>query len=61
MSQINNKNNHGINRGIELMLRRRKPEKESKKYNTIIEIKKQIKIFRKEFLILFQLSKLSKK
>lgn len=51
MSGINNSDNHQINRGIELMLRRRKKETNSELDKKVFNFEKLFSFFRREFLI----------
>lgn len=51
MSGINNSDNHQINRGIELMLRRRKKETDSELDKKVFNFEKLFSFFQREFLI----------
>jgi len=55
MSSINNFNNHGINRGVELILRRGVKKKGSNPEDKKIDFFKHFSFFRKEIYLKIQL------
>jgi hypothetical protein len=60
MKEINNCNDQEINRGIELMLRRRKKEIQPELNKKMFDFEKLFSFFQREFLLKIELSEKKK-